>query len=263
MKILKNLSALFLVFFFIPTISYGQDKIQYEIATSVNSILGGGYPSILVKKRAKRYDRFWRYGLTGFTHRNDPNSTNYYYYHNSYYAFADNFDKVDDDFWDGGTGYETTNLSLSLGLEQRSMLGSKFQWYKGLDIGVNYSRYVSQGFRSVYTEGSFPDDYIITGYNNYKHIKKTYTPSINGVLGLDYTFNRNFKAFAETGVGFSYSLVKGDNTATQNNWNYGELTFDKETRFARSVEGQGFRLNLQPRVRLFVAYTFTRDKKSK
>ena len=93
MKRLKNLSALFLVFFFIPTISFGQDKIQYEIATSVNSILGGGYPSILVKKRAKRYDRFWRYGLTGFTHRNEPNSEYTHYFYNGTHAFAKNIDE--------------------------------------------------------------------------------------------------------------------------------------------------------------------------
>jgi hypothetical protein len=261
MKRLKNLSALFLVFIFLPTISFSQDKIQYEIATSVNSILGGGSPSILVKKRAKRFDRFWRYGLSGFSHRNDPGLENNYYYYNNYYAFAKNVDQVDEDFRNGGTGYETTNLNLSLGWEQRTMLGSKFQWYKGLGIGLNYSRFVTEGFRDVYTEGSYPDNYIVTSYNDYKNIRKTYTPSVSGLVGLEYTFNRNFKAFAETGVGFNYSHLIGNNSLEQNIWNYGTLTFDKEKKNGKTGVGQGFRVNLQPRVSLFIAYTFTRNKK--
>lgn len=250
-------AAIFIFLFLFVGQIKAQDKIQYELGMNINTLINGDFPEILVKKRAKRYDQYWRYKLNEF--KLDEIQTDYNFGYAHVIPSAVNYSQIPQEV-DARFAHTVSKIvfSSSIGFEQRQLIRGKFLWYRGIDIGVHFS---SEDHR--YTTGNtwyyFQEDYGIAKIESRDIEINQFSIRPEIFVGLDYTINEHFKFFVETGVGFDINYYEYDREITHYSWRNTEFTTGLHTNESGSEWSKA--INLLPRASVNFAYTFIHKKK--
>lgn len=174
-----------------------------------------------------------------------------------------NLDQWPEDISMEGSTFKFTTLNVSPGVEFRRSLSETSTFYYGLDITYTRSQYDNQGnWHSSFKDNNI-DKYIIQQVRSNSSSNTTTSIAPTPLIGFQQQIANGFSVLLEGSVNVSWQRSIGDNENLIYLWDWNTEEFytpDPQEEFKEQEQPWNFNGNLNPRIDLYIAYTFGTGK---